>query len=143
MRMYSVHIKFGRLVALLFLLVILSIAFGVVPTAMAQNVDGMGVKRTTDNIMNQQRSLLNSIATRPVRIKAEAENDERKEAPQNPLSPAVSATSENNPNAEIPRTKGTVAGPYAPQTASLEFTGATLADTGFFPPDTMGAVGPT
>ncbi|HXJ64308.1 MAG TPA: DUF11 domain-containing protein, partial [Actinomycetota bacterium] len=31
----------------------------------------------------------------------------------------------------------------APQTTSTSFLGATLADTGAFPPDTMGAVGPT
>src|SRR5207237_5387983 len=33
--------------------------------------------------------------------------------------------------------------PLAPQTTGTNFTGATLADTGAFPPDTMGAVGPT
>lgn len=33
--------------------------------------------------------------------------------------------------------------PSAPQTASLTFNGATLTDTGAFPPDTMGTVGPT
>ncbi len=31
----------------------------------------------------------------------------------------------------------------APQTVGTTFTGATLADTGSFPPDTMGAVGPS
>src|SRR2546427_4604917 len=30
----------------------------------------------------------------------------------------------------------------APQTVGLNFTGATLADSGFIPPDSMGAVGP-
>jgi hypothetical protein len=54
----------------------------------------------------------------------------------NPLAPAV---------AQWP--VGAVAqrpvSPLAPQPLGLSFTGATLADTGAFPPDTMGAVGPT
>ncbi len=33
--------------------------------------------------------------------------------------------------------------PLAPQTLGINFTGATLADTGAFPPDSMGAAGPT
>lgn len=33
--------------------------------------------------------------------------------------------------------------PSAPQPITLNFTGATLADSGAFPPDSMGAVGPT
>jgi hypothetical protein len=36
-----------------------------------------------------------------------------------------------------------VGGPLAPQTTTTNFTGATLADTGAFPPDSMGTVGPT
>ncbi|MBI1764628.1 MAG: proprotein convertase P-domain-containing protein [Acidobacteria bacterium] len=36
-----------------------------------------------------------------------------------------------------------VAAPAAPQPVTLNFTGATLADSGAFPPDSMGAVGPT
>ncbi len=35
------------------------------------------------------------------------------------------------------------AAPLTAQTLDLSFTGATLADTGFFPPDSMGAAGPT
>ena len=33
--------------------------------------------------------------------------------------------------------------PFAPQTLGTSFTGATLADTFAFPPDTMGVAGPT
>src|SRR5262249_47194245 len=33
--------------------------------------------------------------------------------------------------------------PFSPQTTGLSFTGATLSDTGAFPPDSMGDVGPT
>src|SRR5438874_2068311 len=33
--------------------------------------------------------------------------------------------------------------PDAPQTTGTTFQGATLTDTGAFPPDSMGAVGPT
>jgi hypothetical protein len=56
--------------------------------------------------------------------------------PSNPNSPDV---------ASFPRalTNGTgVATPNTPQTAGVNFLGATLADTSAFPPDTMGAVGP-
>jgi hypothetical protein len=143
MKKQLIHFKFGRFAAISFLLATYSIALLSVPTVMAQNADGMGVRRTTDSIMKQQRLLASSLATRPVRIKVESEVDQREELPQNPLSPATSETSEDNPNGDAAKTKGTFPGPYAPQTTSLEFTGATLADTAAFPPDTMGAIGPT
>src|SRR5262245_24911984 len=56
--------------------------------------------------------------------------------PSNPSSPDVASF----PRASTNGTGG--ATPNSPQTTGVNFLGATLADTGAFPPDTMGAVGP-
>jgi hypothetical protein len=56
--------------------------------------------------------------------------------PSNPNSPDVASF----PRAATNGTGG--ATPNAPQTTGVNFLGATLEDTGAFPPDTMGAVGP-
>ena len=54
----------------------------------------------------------------------------------NPDAPAISRYPVNPPSAPV-------RGPNAIHTPSLSFDGATLADTGAFPPDSMGTVGPT
>lgn len=55
---------------------------------------------------------------------------------------AASESEESNvvPQIELPSYGIT---PNAPQTSSISFTGATLADTNAFPPDSMGTVGPS
>jgi hypothetical protein len=54
----------------------------------------------------------------------------------NPLAPAVAQW-------PLGAVSQRLVSPLAPQPIGLSFTGATLADTSAFPPDTMGAVGPT
>lgn len=65
------------------------------------------------------------------------EHESRRRPVDNPEAPAVSQWP---PAAGEPQ-RGPAA--LAPQTPSTTFLGATLADTGAFPPDTMGTVGPT
>lgn len=72
-----------------------------------------------------------SLAPAPVRFLP----PDRQNLPQNPLSPTVANVS-SEPD-------GRAAAVLAPQTSGLSFNGATLNDTLAFPPDSMGAVGPT
>ncbi len=69
----------------------------------------------------------------PVRLRP------RRDLPQNPNSPAVSQWP---PSAGAPKLREETT-PLTPQTLGVSFTGATLADSGFVPPDSMGAAGPT
>jgi hypothetical protein len=94
-----------------------------------------GISESVAEIMERHR------VTRPENLEEETEEEvqrpNRRILPQNPASPRVS---------QFPAaTKGeaTPAQPLAPQTPSTSFTAATLSETGAFPPDSMGAVGPT
>jgi hypothetical protein len=98
----------------------------------------VGVVRTTDDIMVSQPEI--SVAREP-RLMREREIPGRKYLPQDPHAKAVARTPANNSRAAA--VGGDPVGTNAPQTTSTNFTGATLADTGAFPPDSMGAVGPT
>ncbi len=69
----------------------------------------------------------------PVRLRP------RRDLPQNSNSPAVSQWP---PSAGAPKLRKETT-LLTPQTLGVSFTGATLADSGFIPPDSMGDVGPT
>src|SRR5207253_2834142 len=60
----------------------------------------------------------------------------RRGLPQNPHSPALAQWPSLPDHPQAPSK------PSQPQTLGLSFTAATMADTGTFPPDSMGAVGP-
>ncbi len=74
------------------------------------------------------------------RLKTEKEMPERDALPQNPDSPAVARWV---PSRNIADNIATMIAPLAPQSLGINFTGATLADTSAFPPDSMGTVGPS
>jgi hypothetical protein len=101
-----------------------------------------GVQESTAQIMARQQELGNTLPVE--RAMPEREGPDRSHLPQALGAPAV-ASWPINPEAKgspvINGSQGIV--PAAPQTTGTSFTGATLADTGAFPPDTMGAVGPT
>jgi len=101
-------------------------------------IGGRGVGRTTNEIMARERELDALGIQRPVRMHPEHEV-EREDLPQNPLSPGVSQW----PAKRIDQRSAEELGILSPQTVSTSFTGVTLADAGAFPPDGMGAVGPT
>lgn len=93
----------------------------------------LGIQRTVRSIMIDQS---NQPGTKPPRVMPE-HDAEREDKADSPNAPQVSqwppATPGQNQSSAI----------NAPQTTSLSFDGATLTDTGAFPPDSMGAVGPT
>jgi hypothetical protein len=112
-----------------------SVALG---EAQGQAVVGdMGVAESVDQLMKREHALLAALngKPRPIRIMPEHESDRDWLAP-NPLSPA------NTPVPRAARVRQRSAGPKA-LTLGVSFTGAVLADTGSFPPDTMGSVGPS
>ncbi len=95
-----------------------------------------GVQETVEQLMERE-------AARPPRVKPrirpELEIPNQRTLPQNPLSPNE-AQWPPAPAGVSPLSRAPI--PLAPQTLGTSFTGATLADSGF-PPDTMGAAGPT
>ncbi|HVF51800.1 MAG TPA: lamin tail domain-containing protein [Pyrinomonadaceae bacterium] len=117
-----------------------------------------GVQKTNNQIMAEQA---NYVSPRPPRVGKgilRKEKIDRSHLPQDPDAPLVARTGGDSETADgapvRSGTRGTAQSgddapaddtpPAAPQTVSTpNFTGATLADTGAFPPDTMGAIGPT
>ncbi len=86
----------------------------------------------TDAIMRRQAA----APHRGPRPQHELEGPDRSNLQPNPDAPAVSHFPLNVPAAPVH-------GPRSVHTPALSFDGATLADTGAFPPDSMGTVGPT
>ncbi|HEX7880938.1 MAG TPA: Calx-beta domain-containing protein [Candidatus Eisenbacteria bacterium] len=128
-------------------LALLHIAASVLPARAAEPIGGMpfageeGIQETIAEIMN--RELTMPRIDEPTDQEAELTQPDRTHLPQNPLAPKVSSVP------EMPAGFGANdGGPglFAPQTIGTNFTGATLAGTNAtlsFPPDCMGAVGPT
>lgn len=103
-----------------------------------------GTTRTVAEMMAAQKAadtVWEGKAPPPIVVKVEHELDEIIESRQaNPNSPHVSSWP--------PAGAAAAVAPSAPlaapiQTVAASFTSANLADSGFIPPDTMGAVGPT
>ncbi|MCA1594578.1 MAG: lamin tail domain-containing protein [Acidobacteria bacterium] len=105
-----------------------------------------GVQKTTAEVMKEQAETPPTWEKPHLMIEHEGPN--REFLPQNPDSAPVSntpfagAVTTSNRRSTSLRAAADTTVPYAPQTVSTNFTGATLADTGAFPPDTQGAVGP-
>jgi hypothetical protein len=94
----------------------------------------VGVSETTAQIMRRQLQATNV----PVQVHSKPRFQvDRSHLKDNPLAPAVAQWPAVTP------LYGQSVSPLGPQTTAISFTGATLADTGAFPPDTMGTVGPT
>ncbi|MEW6127725.1 MAG: BACON domain-containing carbohydrate-binding protein [Acidobacteriota bacterium] len=95
----------------------------------------VGIAKTTAEIMELDSQLAGKDPAPPAYEFARPITD-RKNLPQNPESLAIAAFPDRDPNTPALE-------PRAPQTPSTSFTAATLTDTNAFPPDTMGAAGPT
>jgi uncharacterized repeat protein (TIGR01451 family) len=95
-----------------------------------------GINETVDQIMARQR-IADLMPPKPQRVMPEHEISLRKVA-QDPASPLVAQWPPPSEQARL-----VDVGRYTPQTLGINFTGATLADTGAFPPDSMGAAGPS
>ncbi len=113
-------------------------------------VGDMGAQESTAQIMERDRVEKESGIQKPLLIRSPHRAD-RQHLPQNPDSTdaAQFPPSREATQTERPRSAANTAvavrspSPKLPQTQGLQFTGATLADTGYFPPDTMGVVGPS
>jgi hypothetical protein len=104
----------------------------------------VGIPKTTDELMAS--ALVAPPSSRPLLMperELKRENGEEREElkKQNPESKLWASF----PNNKLSKGNSVNTGgdAFAPQPTSTTFLGATLADTGAFPPDTMGAVGPT
>jgi len=93
-----------------------------------------GICETVSDIMVREQATA-SQRTQAARIRPVLRQD-RRELPQNP------EASEGLHLTQLALTQP-ARSLLSPQTSGTSFTGATLADTSSFPPDTMGAVGPT
>src|SRR3954470_5725022 len=93
-----------------------------------------GIQESTTSIMERQ-----AVAPPPKpRPEHELQYPDRSKLPQNPKALPVSRYPEAGPEEKaVPPEELKI------HTTSLSFNGATLTDTGAFPPDSMGTVGPT
>jgi hypothetical protein len=105
------------------------------------------VSKTTLELMAAQSLRANEKTTRQLLwekgIAPEFEAPDRSRLPQNPNAPNLA---QYPPMTAVEKQKKTILQdliPTAPQTVALNFNAASLVDTGAFPPDTMGAVGPS
>ena len=117
------------------------------------SVGAVGIQKTTAEIMSDQSAA--PVFERAPRMMVERELPDRSGRPQDPEALPVASTpttvrSQGSSKRQRGITSITSVSPQevipsttAPQTISTSFTGATLADTGAFPPDSMGAVGPS
>ena len=104
----------------------------------------VGIPKTTDELMAS--ALVAPPSSRPVlmperELKREGGEEREELKKQNPESKLWASFPYNKMYAG--NSVGLTGAAFAPQPTSTNFLGATLADTGAFPPDTMGAVGPT
>jgi hypothetical protein len=107
-----------------------------------QNIKGettIGTTAVTETVRDIMARQISGVNPRSVEREKEKQYPNRNNLPQNPNSPEASTYS---------ATMNIINGPNqvtssAPITKGLSFTGATLTGGGAFPPDNMGAVGPT
>jgi hypothetical protein len=97
----------------------------------------VGVSESVAQIAARQR-LADTQPPRPYRVMPEHEIPHGPRG-QDPSSPNVAQWPQEPQPPVPPRVVG---GRHTPQVLGTSFTGATLSDTGTFPPDSMGAVGP-
>jgi hypothetical protein len=106
----------------------------------------MGIQRTTAEIMAAQAV---APPSRRPPLKPERESEGREDRPQNPNALPLSSWPEPVSGATHPSGNAVVSAadltsPLAPQTVGVNFNAVTgPTETGAFPPDTMGAVGPS
>ena len=99
-----------------------------------------GITETLDEIMVRAREADAFVGPRLVREQIEPAELDRENLPQNPDAPAISSWPPRSGNAWA--MDEVIAIPRNPQTVGTTFMGPQLSDSGYIPPDTMGAVGP-
>ena len=104
--------------------------------------EAMGIQKTTAHIMSEQ-AYAPEKSTRPTLV-PEREIEGRSTRPQNPKAKPVSSIPSLVPERSLGKTEKAAVMPSAPQTVSTNFNAVTgPTETGAFPPDTMGAIGPS
>jgi hypothetical protein len=108
-----------------------------IPTVGAMGVTRTLTELTSDELARQQRVVDSGVAPAP-RTPRAAPRPDRSGLPQNPDAPEIASTGDAGG-------RGLKVGGIeaAAVTVGLSFTAATLGDTLAFPPDTMGAIGPS
>jgi hypothetical protein len=104
--------------------------------------EAMGIQKTTAHIMSEQ-AYAPEKSSRPALV-PEREIEGRSTRPQNPKAKPVSSIPSVLSERSLGKAEKATLTPSAPQTVSTNFdtvTGPT--ETGAFPPDTMGAIGPS
>jgi hypothetical protein len=114
------------------------------------SVGVVGLQKTTTEIMSDQAAAPASRQVPRMMFDREIPNrkDPSQHADESPVANIPTITSSETPTKrqrgiERLSPQDVVTSPTAPQTIGTSFTGATLADSGAFPPDAMGAVGPS
>lgn len=139
--------------ALLALLASITTLLSPVRTALAQSdastvmrgfpsIGMRGLPRTTADIMFET----DMVGDLPHVMQDKPEhdfNEIREGIKNNPASPAVASIPARAPHELVRMPDKQGGGAFSPQTVGVNFTAATLATTGSFPPDNDGAVGPT
>jgi hypothetical protein len=114
-------------------------ALFVCTSAFAQKREGqMGHRETTAQIMLRARNDVVKLQGKYI----EAEGPDRSRLPVNPQSPATSQWPPAAPP-NILEALGKPPSSLPPFTLGVSWTGATLNESGFIPPDSQGAIGPT
>ncbi|HXI84031.1 MAG TPA: hypothetical protein VNL17_08080 [Verrucomicrobiae bacterium] len=139
------QLRFAVFFAFLFALSLPTRAQQVSPDHETVGVPQTGEKGSRETMADittrqQREDQLSRGKPKKFRLKTEKEMPERDRLRQDPNSPAVARWV---PSRNIADNVSTLVAPLAPQSLGVNFTGATLADTAAFPPDSMGTVGPS
>ncbi|MGE0001499.1 MAG: hypothetical protein AB7T05_05460, partial [Fimbriimonadaceae bacterium] len=126
------------------------VALGVASSAVFAQQKGVtyvGQQGVVDTVAAiNARAAKESTLLKWIRIpkKTEKEGPDRRNLPLNPGSPAVpSFPAKSVMGGESDASMGGRGGIYSPQTIDFQFTGPTLNESGFVPPDVQGDVSPT
>jgi hypothetical protein len=125
------------------LVIFFLLSFSLSKISFAQESSQKPIQQT---VTPQRKETVEALMERQIKSPPSLNNEEhfepnypdRSNLPQNPNAKAVASFPINN--TELERNNASIEGA---QTPSTSFTGATLSETGSFPPDVMGAVGPT
>jgi hypothetical protein len=106
-------------------------------------VGEQGITETVAEIEAREAALGRYVGPPVVWPDMEAEGPDRSYLPQNPLSPDVAQWPPLEPGALHSGASRPGEAPFLPQTVGTSFLGVQASESGYYPPDTQGAVGPT
>ena len=137
--------KFKLLSILVLSIIFSSVIFSSVLAQVNQHIPGIAkiVKPVKTETVNAIKERAKTFPDVQLIEREEEEYPDRSNLRQNPLAKPISSFPQYNSN-DVKRNAQTTSVIQAPQTIGLSFNGVTgPTETGTFPPDNMGAVGPT